>query len=1050
MKILMRPQRSELGIGRVVDAYRRYLPAYGVTFVEDEAQADLVVTHAGVRTSVQPDVLHCHGLYPTATVDDSEPYYDMNVDVIENLRVARLVTVPSEWVAGILRRDMLIDPVVVPHGVDVSEWDYVSVKQSYVLWAKGHTPGVCDYRAVNELAKRMPDVRFMTTFGGGAPNVDVVGRLPFGAMKKTIEQAGVYLATTKETFGIQTLEAMASGVPVVGYNWGGTSGIVRHGETGWLAEPSDIDDLVAGIRWALDNRDVLAANSRNLVEEAFSWYGVCNILAYHYNTLITPSPVEEMAASIIIPCYNYAAKVGRAVRSALLQDFEGSYDVTVVNDGSTDNSWDVLQQFKDQVTLIDSPNQGVAGARNLGIRMSAGRYVACLDADDEMAPDFLSKLVPPMEQDRGLGITYGRLRLPVEGGEVVVGGWPNNFSFEHQSMGHNQVPSACVFRRKAWERAGGYRSKYTPAEDAELWYRITMLGYRAEMVTQDVVYYYDAHLNSLSRTMREPAYADDKPWSHNRSLMPLAADASEYAMSTYPVRNYDEPWVSVVVPVGPKHTDAVVRAIDSVWLQSLPLWELIVINDSGGELMHSPTGRSLQEAYPFIELFDVDYRNVSMSRNTGADLAKARLIVFLDADDWLDQNYLSDVVTAYNDNPGHYIYTDWLSYNGTKAKHGARDFSCENLKLEALHPITTLIPLAWHQEIGGFDEGLGVIGWEDWDYYLKMVVVEGHCGFRLDKPLMMYDVSSGARRDSSLDRKEELIPIIKERYGDIMCKHCPPRSVPLAALAQPVMPAPVRAVAAQAQAGLRARPQPARARSNRVVRMANNPPARGRGVPLPPTSRPVIPTGRKVEMAASRASGVMITVRENSGNVGSHSVIGRVSRIKYGRHKHNDVFEMDEADQRAQPQLYLQVVSAPAPARMPQRPQVTRPQVARPQVTRPHVSRPIRRPPRERMMDEPESYMPPHAVAQPTAAPTRKAVEAPAALPPQVDVEPLEDYDVVKDGIDLSILPLTAIRNLKLTADEAADAYIEEDEGRGRKTVLRYLRTLAGDLLEFE
>jgi len=931
-------------------------------------------------------------LYPTATLDTARYYFEANADVIENVRSAKLLTVPSQWVADIFRRDMLLNPVVLPHGVDVEDWVPNDNHSNYVLWAKGHQPGVCDPDVLNMVAGKMPNMQFVATFGQRAANVSVVGRVPFSRMKKMLAGAGVLLAPTKETFGIQTLEAMALAVPVIGYDWGGTADIISHQYDGWLAEPGDVDGLVEGIRWALKHRDVVGLRARQTVKERFGWSSVCERLARIYRQVLNDHH-RGPKVSVIIPCYNYGYCVDRAIESVLDQQFDGEFEVIVVDDGSNDNSAEVIERYKDRVTIISTKNSGSpAHSRNCGIRYAAGEYIACLDADDEAVPGALALLASTLDNDRGLGIAYGGLEIVYRGGEIRrKSAWPPDFCFKRQVVGQNQIPSFCMFRREAWRRVGGYNAAYTPAEDAELWTRITSVGYDAEKATDAVTYIYAAHEDSLSRVMREPNYVDGKPWSRNPDLTPFAAPACDYRLPSHPVRNYDDPWVSVIIPVGPGHAGLAWHAVESVWLQSVPYVECIVVNDSGEELHQPTTMQPLEDAYPYVKLVVSDARNVSVARNVGAVVARADFLIFLDADDWLESTYVAEVIEAYNDNPDCYVYTDWLSYNGRTKKHQTRSFDCERLKAEAIHAVTALVPKAWHDAVGGFDEELGREGWEDWDYYLKLVLNENHPGFRVKEPLMTYSSVSGARRDTSYANKDKLLPIILQRYGDKMCK-CRSRKIG-------DKPSIAKRFVEDARSD--------------VKKLVASPHGR-HGVALPSKSR-----NRVKEDKAAMVDTGMVMVIESSGNMGGHHVIGAATRKRYGRFRHGDTFSIDIRDQRAQPQLYVLVDR-----------NVTRHVYAPERPVPPVVSRPT----------------PVVEAPVPVSLETRVVEKV-----PKEGIEPsVESYSVDADGVDISLLSLRQIKGLDLDPEFAAAAYEEEVMGHARKTVMSYLEDLAGDWLEEE
>ncbi len=96
-----------------------------------------------------------------------------------------------------------------------------------------------------------------------------------------------------------------------------------------------------------------------------------------------------MKVSIIITCYNREKWIGRAIRSAISQRFmKGDYEVIVVDDGSTDNSRKIINDFGDEIiTIFHEKNRGLPTARNTGIRKSRGRFVVHLDSDDYLDDD---------------------------------------------------------------------------------------------------------------------------------------------------------------------------------------------------------------------------------------------------------------------------------------------------------------------------------------------------------------------------------------------------------------------------------------------------------------------------------------------------------------------------------------------------------------------------------------------------------------------------------------------------------------------------------------
>jgi len=94
--------------------------------------------------------------------------------------------------------------------------------------------------------------------------------------------------------------------------------------------------------------------------------------------------------SVIIPVFNAAATVAETIESVLRQTFE-DYEIIVVDDGSTDRTSQVLGRYQDRIQMVRRPNGGISTARNSGVGVSRGEYLAFLDGDDLWVPDFLSR-----------------------------------------------------------------------------------------------------------------------------------------------------------------------------------------------------------------------------------------------------------------------------------------------------------------------------------------------------------------------------------------------------------------------------------------------------------------------------------------------------------------------------------------------------------------------------------------------------------------------------------------------------------------------------------
>jgi glycosyltransferase involved in cell wall biosynthesis len=198
------------------------------------------------------------------------------------------------------------------------------------------------------------------------------------------------------------------------------------------------------------------------------------------------------AVSIIIPAFRASGEIARALASVFAQTFT-DFEVIVVDDGSPDGAelQAAVEPFRDRIRLIVQDNRGAGAARNTGIRASAGRLIAFLDADDEWLPEFLERQVTLIESDRGCALVYCDALLrgdtPLAGRRFMEGA-PSEGAVSLVSLigQHcNIVLSTVVVRRRPLIAAGLFDESLRRGQDFELWLRLAWRG--APMAYQAVV-----------------------------------------------------------------------------------------------------------------------------------------------------------------------------------------------------------------------------------------------------------------------------------------------------------------------------------------------------------------------------------------------------------------------------------------------------------------------------------------------------------------------------------------------------------------------------------
>lgn len=185
--------------------------------------------------------------------------------------------------------------------------------------------------------------------------------------------------------------------------------------------------------------------------------------------------------SVIIPAYNAAWCVAKAIDSALAQTYALT-EVLVVDDGSTDETATVVEAYGARVRLLRQANGGLSSARNLGIRNARGEYVAFLDADDYWLPAKLERQINLMRAHSDVGFCSTATRVETPQGEHL-GLWECPaasgemlraiFAVNGAIAGSG---SSVVVRSDVLARAGEFDTELQSLEDIDMWMRLAALS----------------------------------------------------------------------------------------------------------------------------------------------------------------------------------------------------------------------------------------------------------------------------------------------------------------------------------------------------------------------------------------------------------------------------------------------------------------------------------------------------------------------------------------------------------------------------------------------
>lgn len=213
--------------------------------------------------------------------------------------------------------------------------------------------------------------------------------------------------------------------------------------------------------------------------------------------------------SVIIPLYNKAPYVEKAIRSVAAQTFR-EFELIVIDDGSTDNSFEIANQLIGEI-LIDSTtnpplgglrgatqlNSGVSTARNNGVALARYPYICFLDADDWWAPTYLEEMKALIEEFPEAGI-YGTSYFKVKNDNYIPANIGVEEGFEKGEINYCRVyaktlwmplwTGAVCIPKPVFEEEKGFKTALKLGEDFDLWIRIA-LKHKVVLLNKPLAYY---------------------------------------------------------------------------------------------------------------------------------------------------------------------------------------------------------------------------------------------------------------------------------------------------------------------------------------------------------------------------------------------------------------------------------------------------------------------------------------------------------------------------------------------------------------------------------
>ncbi len=219
----------------------------------------------------------------------------------------------------------------------------------------------------------------------------------------------------------------------------------------------------------------------------------------------------EPLVSIIIPTYNRAKLLKRAISSCLKQTYR-NIEVIVIDDGCTDNTEQVVKSFIDErvVYIKNKTNKGIPATRNIGLNIATGEFIGFLDHDDEYLPEKIEEQVKVLTDNPDIGfVVCGRYEIEIKTNKQTI------------KKANDYILQQVLVRKSCFEQSGQFDERFYTYEDSDMLTRLSnyyakeeinkpliirylyqtsiSITIPAEKIIQDSILFYTKHKDRLKR-----------------------------------------------------------------------------------------------------------------------------------------------------------------------------------------------------------------------------------------------------------------------------------------------------------------------------------------------------------------------------------------------------------------------------------------------------------------------------------------------------------------------------------------------------------------------
>ena len=272
--------------------------------------------------------------------------------------------------------------------------------------------------------------------------------------------------------------------------------------------------------------------------------------------------------SVLMSCYNANKWLGEAIESVLQQTYKG-FEFILVDDGSTDNTLEIIRNYGDKdkrIKIITKPNTGLTDSLNVGIFQAKGNWIARLDADDICLPDRLETQVSFMRNNAEVVLLgSGCVEIDERGCFAKEHRYPERHDALVKNLERSKKffpHSASFYRTKTIKKIGQYRNNLNGAEDKDLWLRLSEIG--KIVCLPQVLVKLRKHENSISygtsdmlgiaatvchflrkNKVSDPSSLDKQTWEYFLSWLTFRLDEKKVFETSASWQELRENWYSI-------------------------------------------------------------------------------------------------------------------------------------------------------------------------------------------------------------------------------------------------------------------------------------------------------------------------------------------------------------------------------------------------------------------------------------------------------------------------------------------------------------------------